>query len=421
MSQSPEVKETEALRRRVAELEEALRRSERRFSLLTTRTPIGVYHFNNDGSLAFANERFCEIIGLPREEISAASWGSMLSQEDKTRFAPLFNAAARGDVPFFDVEYRLTRRDGTTRWIRVVASFALDESGASTSYLGSVTDMTESKEAEEALRQSETRARLLSQRLPVGVFERSMVEGNPAFTFINDRWCEIVGISREHVNRESLEQLVHPNDRKHASEMWAAGIATKTPVDIEERIVRNDGELRWVRIVAEPVLDEEGALFSYLGALDDITDRKKLEELLHETMAQKEIIAAQRARLSEMSTPLIPITDAIMVMPLVGEVDPERAEQVLETLLAGVSRAGARVAILDVTGVVAMNAEVANALVRAAQAVKLLGAQAVLSGIRSEVAQTLVELGADVGAMATFSSLKAAIAHGMRAVRAGRS
>jgi rsbT co-antagonist protein RsbR len=420
MSESLETSEIDALRRRVAALEDELHRSEERFRLLTTRTPDGIYHFNADGSLLFGNERFCEILGLLPEETTMSRWGSLIAPEDEARIVPTFQQGLDGERPFFDEEYRIVRRDGTTRWIRAVTAFVFDEHGALVSYLGSVTDTTERNEAEEALRKSEARARLLSQRLPVGVFERRVVQGRPTFTFINDRWCELLGITREQVSSEVVWGLLHPDDLKHASEAWRSSIAAQVPLETEERFVRPDGELRWLRIVAEPVFDENGELISYLGALIDITDRKKLEELLGETMAQKEIIDAQRARLAEVSTPLIPITDEIMVMPLVGEVDPERAAQVLETLLAGVSRAGARVAILDVTGVVAMNAEVAEALVRAAQAVKLLGAQAVLSGIRSEVAQTLVELGADVGAMATFSSLKAAIAHGMRAVRAGR-
>jgi len=421
MSRSPESDEIDALRTRVAQLEEALHRSDERFRLLTTRTPTGIYHFTADGACLFVNERFSEITGLSPEEASASSWADMLTREDKARVAPAFNAALRGESPYFEAEYRIVRSDGTARWIRTAASFVFDEHGALHSYLGTVTDMTERHDAEDASRRSEERARLLSRRLPVGVFEVEFNQGGVDFSFVNDRWCDILGIPRDEARGDALIRLVHPDDVKRSLDAWRAGVASRASVSVEERVVRPDGETRWIRVTAEPLLSEEGEGFTYLGVLVDITERKRLEALLGETMAQKEIIEAQRIRLSEMSTPLIPITEEIMVMPLVGEVDPERAEQVLETLLSGVSGAGARVAILDVTGVVTMNAEVANALVRAAQAVKLLGAQAVLSGIRAEVAQTLVELDADIGGMATFSSLKAAIAYGMRAVRAGRA
>jgi rsbT co-antagonist protein RsbR len=106
-------------------------------------------------------------------------------------------------------------------------------------------------------------------------------------------------------------------------------------------------------------------------------------------------------------------------MPLIGTLDPERAEQVLETLLTGISRARVRVAILDVTGVLAMDEQVASGLLRAAQAARLLGAQMILSGMRPEVARTLVEISADLSKVITCSNLQAAIAYAMHIARVG--
>jgi rsbT co-antagonist protein RsbR len=103
-----------------------------------------------------------------------------------------------------------------------------------------------------------------------------------------------------------------------------------------------------------------------------------------------------------------------MVMPLIGAVDSQRAQQVIETLLEGIARSGAVVAILDITGVPVVDTQVANALLRAAQAVKLLGAQILLTGIRPEVAQTLVGLGADLSGIVTCGSLQTGIAYATR-------
>lgn len=144
---------------------------------------------------------------------------------------------------------------------------------------------------------------------------------------------------------------------------------------------------------------------------DDITERKQAEEARRQALAQEETIRAQQAMLAELSTPLIPLNEAVMVMPLIGAVDSARAQQVLETLLQGIARNGAQVAILDITGVAVVDTQVANALIRAAQAVKLLGAQVVLTGIRPEVAQTLVGLGADLSGIVTRSSLQSGIAY----------
>lgn len=138
------------------------------------------------------------------------------------------------------------------------------------------------------------------------------------------------------------------------------------------------------------------------------------EEAERERTALKEqVIEAQRARLSEMSTPLIPITARIMVMPLIGTVDEERAAQVLEVALSGATRHRARVVILDVTGIKQIDAHVIHTLLDCAKALRLLGTQAVLTGIRPDMAQTMVQLGAELGAITTKSTLQSGIAHAL--------
>jgi len=130
---------------------------------------------------------------------------------------------------------------------------------------------------------------------------------------------------------------------------------------------------------------------------------------------QEEIIRAQAAAIQELSTPLIPISDAVLVMPLIGSIDSSRAQQVLDRLLPGVAEHRARIIILDITGVAVVDTQVADALIRAAQAVRLLGAQVVLTGIRPEIAQTLVALNVDLRHIVTRSTLQTGIAYAMRA------
>lgn len=125
---------------------------------------------------------------------------------------------------------------------------------------------------------------------------------------------------------------------------------------------------------------------------------------------QEQVIQAQQAALRELSTPLIPLTDQVLVMPLIGTMDSTRIQQVQETLLHGVANHQATTAILDITGVPVIDTQVATALLRTAQAVKLLGTQVIITGIRSEVAQTLVGLGIDLGSIITYGSLQSAIA-----------
>ncbi len=125
------------------------------------------------------------------------------------------------------------------------------------------------------------------------------------------------------------------------------------------------------------------------------------------------MIAAQQAALRELSTPLIPITEGVVAMPLIGSIDSGRAQLVIETLLSGVASLRAETTILDITGVPVVDTQVANALLRAAQAVKLLGARVILTGIRPEVAQTLVGLGVDLSGIITRGTLQDGIAEAL--------
>ena len=169
---------------------------------------------------------------------------------------------------------------------------------------------------------------------------------------------------------------------------------------------RRDGSLHPTYTVLT-VLDDGGLVC----VVRDVTDQKQVEA--ERTRLQNEIIQTQAAMLAELSTPLIPIDSQVMVMPLIGTLDSRRAQQVIDALLAGISESHARVAIIDITGVPIVDTQVANGLIRAAQSVKLLGAQVVLTGIRPEVAQTLVGLGADLSGLITRSSLQTGIAYAM--------
>ncbi|MDI1449556.1 STAS domain-containing protein [Polyangium sp. 6x1] len=147
----------------------------------------------------------------------------------------------------------------------------------------------------------------------------------------------------------------------------------------------------------------------------DITDRKRAEQALAEGLARQAVIDAQEAALSALSTPLIPVTDEIVVMPLIGVLDTQRVQQAMETLLRGVTDRRARTVILDITGISVVDSQVADALVRAARAVQLLGAKVVLTGVRRDVAQTLVEIQADLGGIVTRSTVQSGIAFAMAA------
>jgi rsbT co-antagonist protein RsbR len=122
-----------------------------------------------------------------------------------------------------------------------------------------------------------------------------------------------------------------------------------------------------------------------------------------------EVIDRQRQQLLELSTPVIKLWDRVVAVPLIGTLDSARTQVVMETLLQAIVDQDAAVAILDITGVPMVDTVVAQYLLKTAMAVRLMGADCVISGIRPQIAQTIVELGIDLGDITTRTTLADAL------------
>lgn len=144
------------------------------------------------------------------------------------------------------------------------------------------------------------------------------------------------------------------------------------------------------------------------AALTELQQRSERESRL-----QEEVIRMQRALVAELSTPLIPINERVLVMPIIGSIDGVRAQRTLEALLNGVAERRARIAILDVTGIARLDTESAGLLLRASRAVRLLGAEVVLTGIGPALARALVDLGIDLGELVTRRELQSGIEYAL--------
>ncbi|MGD6968478.1 RsbT co-antagonist protein RsbRA [Rossellomorea vietnamensis] len=120
-------------------------------------------------------------------------------------------------------------------------------------------------------------------------------------------------------------------------------------------------------------------------------------------------VSLQKIALQELSAPLIPVFEKISVMPLVGTIDTERARLIMENLLTGVVKHRAEVVLIDITGVPVVDTMVAHHIIQASEAVRLVGAQCMLVGIRPEIAQTIVNLGIDLNQFSTNSTLRKGI------------
>jgi len=143
---------------------------------------------------------------------------------------------------------------------------------------------------------------------------------------------------------------------------------------------------------------------------------ERTEELKREqeesARLQQEVIEAQQRAIRELSTPIIPVLEGVIVMPLIGSIDDMRARDVTRSLLAGIREHSAKVVILDITGVPIVDSGVAAYLNKTVQAARLKGARTIVTGISEAVAETIVDLGIDWSGIETLRDLRT----GLRAV-----
>ncbi|MCP4543813.1 MAG: substrate-binding domain-containing protein [Chloroflexi bacterium] len=159
------------------------------------------------------------------------------------------------------------------------------------------------------------------------------------------------------------------------------------------------------QVLAEAYSEVEQQVRERTVALElEIAERERVQA--ESLQLQQQVIDAQKQALQELSTPIIPVMDRILVMPLIGSIDSMRARDITRALLAGIRVHRARIVILDITGVPIVDSGVANHLNKTIQAARLKGSHTIITGISDAVAETIVELGIDWGGVETLADLE---------------
>jgi PAS domain S-box-containing protein len=266
-----------------------LRQSEERLALAQRTGRIGVFDWDIVHCKGFWTPEMQEILGVPPDtEASYENWAKRVLPEDLPHlegFLQEWLHSARAEAQW---EYRIVRPDGEVRWIAASAHLVRQAAGQALRMIGTNQDITERKQAEEALRKRELILAQAGQMAHLGAWDVEIyhpedLTANP-LTW-SDEVYRIFGYppGTVRVTPQFFFQHVHPADRQAVLESSVQAMAHKQPYSIEHRILRHDGTERRVQEHAEFVFDEQGRPLRMVGAVQDITESKRLEEALRQS------------------------------------------------------------------------------------------------------------------------------------------
>jgi rsbT co-antagonist protein RsbR len=389
------------------QMEQQLQEQEERLRFILEGSGDGAWDTNLVTGEVYYSPQYARMLGYEPEEIpsSFAVWHALIHPEDVAKVDQLLQERLRQQSSEYEYEYRMQHKSGEWRWLLVRGNVTVrDEDGTPLRMSGTAKDITERKQMEMDLRIFKT----FADKVPDAV---AISDESTDLLYTNAAYQEMLGYSEEELSRMNCVDHFAPEDTDKVQEAVDQTIINKSWQDILP-FQRKDGTKLLVSSSGFLVYNEKGDLSNFIGIFRDITQQLKEEE--ERQALQQQVIDAQRTAIRELSTPLIPLSSTVVLMPLVGSIDSQRAQMVMEVLLEGIAHYQSDTAIVDITGVKVIDTQVANALIQAAQAAKLLGSQTILTGIGPAMAQTLVHLGADLSTLITRGSLQAGIAEAMK-------
>lgn len=255
---------------------------ELRYSATIEQAPVGIMHSTVEGKMLHVNPKLCEILGYSREELLSLASFDIVHPGDRGRErGGKMKMLLENRIPSFGSEKRLLRKDGGVIWARRTVSAVRDAAGQVLYLVRMVEDITGSKEAEEALRMSEERFRTVFSQANVGITLSSL---DMRFLQVNDKYCEMVGYSRDELMRMSIGDVALPEDieesRANRRKLVSGEISA---YHADRRLLRKDGTTVWANLVASVVRNDNGEPSYFIAVIQDMSERKRAEFALRES------------------------------------------------------------------------------------------------------------------------------------------
>ena len=296
--------------------EEALQASQERLYRAIQIETVGVIFFRTDGSITDANDAFLRMSRYTREDLKNGllRWDRMTPPEWMARsLQAIREFKIMGRTNPYEKEY--LRKDGS-RWSALFAAtqIAADEG------VEFIIDITESKRAEEKLRESEERFRTMADSSPVMIW---VTDADGRIEFVNRSYLEFFGITAEDAAQLDWAEIIHSDDQEYL-EAFRTALRDRKPFHARARVKRHDAKWCWISSRGNPRTGPEGVVTGYVGTSADITERIESQEALREADRRKDEFLATLAH--ELRNPLAPIRHGLEILRLTGDTPPATAE-----------------------------------------------------------------------------------------------
>jgi two-component system, sensor histidine kinase and response regulator len=260
---------------------------EQRWRDLTEALPQLVWSAMPDGSCDYFSAQWTEHTGVPEADLLGWRWLETLHPDDREPTRKFWLESVAEHHPY-DIEYRVRRRDGEYRWFKTRGTPIRDGAGRVVKWFGTCTDISDLRQAEQELRESEERFRGTFENAAVGIVHS---DSAGRFLRVNQKFCAIVGYSREELLHKTLQDIIHPDELNAHIEHYESSFARNAPpaFGVERRFLRKDGTTVWVEAYASFQHDASGRPVYVIGAVQDITERKRVEEALRQANARVEL------------------------------------------------------------------------------------------------------------------------------------
>lgn len=275
--------------------------NEKTLNIVIEASELGMWRFNFDSTEPFFSDRYLEIFGHPKgTKLSLFDARQQLHPED----VAIRNAAHEQalDTGILLYEARITRPDGSMRWIEAKGKAFYDSNGKPHHMIGTVRDITKEKNQQEELEDRERKFRLLANSMPQLVWTG---DANGKINYYNQSMYNYTGLAKKELVNNGWLQVVHPDEREKNVKAWEEAVRTGTDYVFEHRFIKADGEYRWHLSRAIPQRDAEGNIRMWVGTSTDIQEMKELDQ-------QKDLFIGMASH--ELKTPITTVKGYVQLL-----------------------------------------------------------------------------------------------------------